>query len=101
MRSSWATCRKFLELYHGTNQAGPDRANSQWVRSPAGGMPRILHAIDSRSLRGRLSSFDRAALSLRLADDYAQRITESGTQVEAGIEKSLQYPLPKGPLPST
>ena len=35
-------------------------------------MPRILHAIDSRSLRGRLSSFDRAALSLRLADDYAQ-----------------------------
>ena len=35
-------------------------------------MPRILHAIESRSLRGRLSSFDRAALSLRLADDYAQ-----------------------------
>ena len=25
-----------------------------------------------------------------VADDYAQRITESGTQVEAGVEKSLQ-----------
>ena len=35
-------------------------------------MPRILHASEARSLRGRLSSFDRAALSLRLADDYAQ-----------------------------
>ena len=36
------SCSQFL------NQAGPDRANSQWVRPPAGGMPRILHAIDSR-----------------------------------------------------